>query len=365
MIKVILLILITSGIILGIFYNLNLNKPQSAQSKTEVVSYESLLEENGVNLDKNNSSLPIVLSGWIAYWNEVGAMESMQKNPKKIDHVLPFWYRVNKEGKIIEVSDSTHKSQVKDLALQLSMKIMPSIINEFDPESVSNFLNNLSEQEKAITDLTFIAVSNGYRGFDLDWEEMYVGDKQGFTDFVENLSNSLHKKGLLLSVTVQAKTGTQLDNPSSEAQDWVSLSKFSDEVRIMAYDFHNSDSEAGPITPLDLYIKTLDIALAQIPKEKIVVALPAYGYDWVGMKGVPVQYEEAIQKLREYKTEPERDSPSQELTGKYNNLLEKHELWFEDAVSAEIRIKIAKSKGINKFSFWRLGGEDPKIWDLK
>ena len=74
---------------------------------------------------------------------------------------------------------------------------------------------------------------------------------------------------------------------------------------------------------------------------------------------------ELRKKLSLQKIEPERDVESLELTATYNNLLERHEVWFEDSESAKVRIDIANTKGINKFSFWRIGGEDEKIWDLR
>jgi spore germination protein len=326
--------------------------------------YEEYLAE--IQSVKPAQSLPpIELSGWTAYWDENGAITSMNAHPNEIKAIMPFWYRLNDEGHVIEIAESTKKSQIEELALRLKIEIFPTIINEFNPDRVSALMDNQELQQKTIDELVFIALSKGYRGWDLDWEELYVGDKGGFNYFVENLAKALHEKNLLLSITVQAKTGTAIDAPSSEAQDWQILSQHADEVRIMAYDYHHSESEAGAVTPLDVYEKTLQIAVKQIPLEKLNISLPAYGYDWVGEKGKDLQYQEAVDLLTMKKVAWKRDQVSGALTATYKEDRIMHEVWFDDAESAQIKIKMAQSLGINKFSFWRIGGEDPKIWGIK
>ena len=42
-----------------------------------------------------------------------------------------------------------------------------------------------------------------------------------------------------------------------------------------------------------------------------------------------------------------------------------HEVWFEDAQTLEQKIRLVQSKGINKFYFWKLGGEDKRVWEIK
>ena len=41
-----------------------------------------------------------------------------------------------------------------------------------------------------------------------------------------------------------------------------------------------------------------------------------------------------------------------------------HTVWFNIAKSKELRIGIALSKGIDKIAAWRIGHEDPKIWNI-
>ncbi len=325
---------------------------------------------NYIQVEKTNkqSGPPNEYYAWVAWWNEGNAVDkaitSMDTNGSKIKRVMPMWYKVNNEGQITQIPNIVKMSEVEAAAASKGIILTPTITNDFDPESVSKLLDDQDLQTKAIEYLVFEALSKGYKGWDIDWEELYEGDGQGFNDFVENLSTKMHEKNLQLSVTVQAKTGTKVDAPSSAAQDWKTLAGFADRIIIMGYDFHNSVSEPGPITPLDLYAKMLEIAVKEIPLDKIIIGLPTYGYDWIGEKGTSLQFDEATEFLKSIKNTPKRDPESGELKVNYTKDFKKHTIWYEDSQSTSTRIEMAKAKGLHKFSFWRLGGEDTKIWDL-
>lgn len=53
-----------------------------------------------------------------------------------------------------------------------------------------------------------------------------------------------------------------------------------DFVFIMAYDWHEKHSGPGPIAPIDEIRKTLDNAVQRMPRNKIILGVPRYGYDW-------------------------------------------------------------------------------------
>ncbi len=307
---------------------------------------------------------PFARSGWIAWWNDGQALATIQNNPHTFNELLPVWYKLQENGKITEISAIKNKQSIKEFALENNISLIPSITNDFDPARVSKILDDENLQQEIINDLVFKAQFEGYKGWDIDWEEVYPGDNNGFADFVSNLADNLHEKNLTLSITVQAKTGSVNDNPSAVAQDWKRLSEKADVVRIMAYDIHNENSEAGAVTPLDAYTAILQNAVKDIPISKINIALPTYGYDWIGAKGEPLQYDELTTRAQKNNVTPTRDEASAALVYRYKNN-GNHEVWFEDKISAETKILMARSFGINSFTFWRLGGEDPQIWEIK
>jgi spore germination protein YaaH len=44
--------------------------------------------------------------------------------------------------------------------------------------------------------------------------------------------------------------------------------------------------------------------------------------------------------------------------------LQSHEVWLEDASSAEARLAVAEHYAAGGIATWRLGLEEPRVWDL-
>ncbi|MCL4384245.1 glycosyl hydrolase family 18 protein [Patescibacteria group bacterium] len=327
-------------------------------------TYQDVLKEKAAAIQKADNQ-PVTISAWIAWWDGQKAINSLNQSNGKMKVISPMWYQLSAGGKMTEIPNASYKQQIKEAALGRGIDLMPTITNNFDPEAVSKLLDNQDWQSQLTDNLVATAQAQGYKGWDIDWEEMYPGDQQGFSDFVKELADKLHQQNMQLSVTVQAKTGLPSDNPTSAAEDWPSLSQSADQIRLMAYDWHDNTSSAGPISPLPEYEKALEMATAQIPKEKIIVGLPTYGYDWVNSKGEALQYDQMIQRLKNLKVSNQRDPDSAELVASYWDKLTPHTVWFEDATSMEVKVKIAKSYGLTNFIIWRLGGEDPGIWNIK
>jgi spore germination protein len=40
-----------------------------------------------------------------------------------------------------------------------------------------------------------------------------------------------------------------------------------------------------------------------------------------------------------------------------------HEVWYEDAESIAAKLELADSHGVGAVELWRLGSEDPRLWD--
>lgn len=304
----------------------------------------------------------LYISAWLPNWDEDRAFGSLEKASKKLSTISPVWYLLDKGGKI-KVLPTDFKDKILFTSTQNNIAVVPTIGNEFDPERVSDFLKKGSWSED-ITDLINVAEKSGYVGWDLDWEQLNPDDKDLFSEFVKQFSINLHERNLKLFVTVHAKEGLPTDWFGSIAQDWEQIGKYSDRVNIMAYDYHNDNSDPGPITPINDLRDTLRYALKTLPIDKIAVGLPTYGYDWSMGKGASLQYEDAIKTIKDNLSSSSRDLDSGSLKSVYkDNKGVSHIMWFEDSNSMTQKVNIVKEMGIKNICFWRLGGEDLKFWE--
>ncbi len=59
-----------------------------------------------------------------------------------------------------------------------------------------------------------------------------------------------------------------------------SLSKYNDYIFLMAYDQFSDNSGPGPIAHQKWIEGAVDDAVKNIPLQKLILCLAAYGYDW-------------------------------------------------------------------------------------
>lgn len=307
------------------------------------------------------SGVQVSYSAWVPTWREMQSIESINAMKTGIKEIMPVWYTIDENGKVHE-QNSDYKKELIFASRSKGIYITPTITNVtesgFDPARVSLLLN---KEEDSVSDIVSLVIENDYYGVDLDLEEISGLDRNRYSAFISNLANSLHNRNKKLSVTLHAQDGSS-DWIGSKGQDIDEISIGADVIRVMAYDFHNSSTEPGPITPRQELINTISYFLSKTSKDKITICLPTYGYDWSVDKAVPVTYQEAIIIAEKNNSSINKDNDSGEMYFSYLDKGEIHKVWFQNSKSMEKKVDIVKSYGISNICFWSLGAEDPSFW---
>ncbi|MBI2601279.1 hypothetical protein HYW42_04995 [Candidatus Daviesbacteria bacterium] len=324
-----------------------------------------LIGSNSTPLKKvQKPTPPSEYHGWVAWWDETNALDSLSENSGAFKSVSPVWYKINEQGTLEE---TPHKQgeQIKIVANKQTNKLIPTITNEFDSRRTSLVLNNSDKSQDLIESLKTLVLNSNYLGVDIDWEEINPKDQQAFTAFIKNLSEVMHQNNLTLTVSVHPQTGKFTDRAIARGYNLKALSESADAVKIMAYDFHNQNSNPGAITPLSELTKVLKYTVSIVPTEKVILGLPTYGYDWEigsGKAADAVSFTESLERVNKNNGQTTRDMESFSLVGSYTVDGKKHLIWFEDAQTISKMIEKARVTGIYQFSFWRIGVEDPGLW---
>lgn len=125
------------------------------------------------------------------------------------------------------------------------------------------------------------------------------------------------------------------------------------------------------VAPLPEVEKVLSYALSVIPSEKIFLGVPNYGYDWTlpfeqGVtKAQSISQEQAFALARQYGVEIQYDETAQAPFFHYTDAAGKmHEVWFEDARSAEAKLRLIAENGLQGVGFWNLMRPAPQTYLL-
>ncbi|MBO0769139.1 MAG: hypothetical protein J2O48_10700 [Solirubrobacterales bacterium] len=230
-------------------------------------------------------------SEWIPYWAVNSAVASATQNASQVKVAHPFWYQVDDSGKLEDQSGGQDGWAVNKLG-QSHITVIPTVTEKLGMNDFAKLLGDKKKRGALVNQLAALGTQRGYAGIDLDFENIALGDRaqhgsaadaKGYPQFVNDLCQRLRAKGASCEVTVIAKNnagqvgGGGLD---TRVYDYAALAKAADRVQLMAYDDHYPGGSAGAIAPLPWVQSVLSYALSQVPASKLILGIPAYGYNW-------------------------------------------------------------------------------------
>lgn len=301
------------------------------------------------------------VSVWIPPW-DANALTSVQRNADAITESNPVWYSWNADGTIAKNWNAENPTWRAAMTGTRLIPTVQNVVNKaFSASTAATVLGTAVSRETHAAAIAQLAILNAFDGIDIDYERVPATSRADFTAFVDTLAQKLHAAGKVLSITVYPKTSDSQNWNGPGAQDWIAIGRLADSVKIMAYDYHWSTSDAGAITPIDWLDQVATYAESAIPASKIMVGLPWYGYDWVGTAGATMTYAAAMQLAATNGATIQRDANDEPMFT-YSN----HTVYFQDASSFSRKIEILKMKhgSIGGWANWAAGQEDPAIWNM-
>ncbi len=273
-----------------------------------------------------------------------------------------FSYGVREDGSLIEINDSELINKM--LESRVNPYMVLSTIDEegtFSSGNAAALFNNETLQNTVINNILNIMRQKGYRGLDIDFEFVNPEDRDAFSDFVERTTEALNRNGFIVNTDLAPKTSAEQRGTLYEGHDYEDIGEASNTVMVMTYEWGYTYSEPMAVAPIDKVRQVLEYAVAEIPREKIYMGMPNYGYDWKlpYEKGVTrarlIGNEEAIAIASENNAEILYDERAQSPYFKYQaSDGTNHEVWFEDIRSMRAKFNLLSELGLRGAGFWNL-----------
>jgi len=305
---------------------------------------------------------PLVAAAWLPVWDERSAASLRPAlDVGGVTEVSPTWATVDLDGQLVVTPPP---AAVLDRVAAAGARLLPTVQNFADGawqgELIAELLRDPDRADTHRQALVDLAVANEWDGIDIDYETLPPTAGPEFIDFLTALRADLDEHGLELTVAVPARADDS--DPGTLAYSYQLLGDVADQVRVMTYDHAWSGSEAGPVAPLDWVDSVIDYAVERVPREKLMLGLPTYGYDWVGTRGEVVSAADAVVLADEVGAEPVWDDAAASWTFSYLQDGVQHTVWYEDARSLRAAQTLALDAGLRGVAIWQLGGEDPQVW---
>ena len=206
-------------------------------------------------------------------------------------------------------------------------------------------------------------------------------DRDLLSALVADTAAALHKEHLQLTIaTVPNAPGYPGKSPYSHwlyanwrgSFDLKALAQSADLICLMTYDQNTRWTMPGPVAGYPWTVENVEYALQFVPKEKLSMGIPIYGYHWFA--GDPGK-EEKPNPTAEYIGQQEVDG----YVAAYHPKVEWDALdrvsWFyfyrddmrdwvfyTDKRGFQERLNLVRDHGLEGFCSWVLGAEDPEIW---
>jgi spore germination protein len=313
---------------------------------------------------------PLRLVAASPYWNIARDAGKIIAHKGDFTEVAPWIYGIDDGGDIVSMVQPANRGLVDEALAEMKsakLPVVPTISNtrggQWDYATIIRVLRDPVLRARHVNEIVRLVRSDAYSGVDIDYENFRANDRGTFSAFITELATALHRAGKTLSVDVFAKATDRGYDERNIAQDYRAIGSAADTIRIMAYDWNWNSSEPGPIAPLGWVQSVLNYALTQIAKRKIVLGIPAYGYDWVGKSGTLVSWLQAYGLAQKYGAPVHWDAHAQSPWLTYRAADgRRHVVWFENAYSSLAKLALARRLNIGGAYLWLAGDEDDLMW---
>lgn len=292
--------------------------------------------------------------------HSLGQMQELQV-------VSPTWFHLTEDGLVINRADKKYVQWAHDNGIQ----VWGLFDNDFDPDLTHIFLNDAQLRIKAIRQLLSYVELYELDGINLDFENMYLKDKEAFVQFARELAPLLHQKERMLTVDV---TFHSLSENWSMCYDRKGLAEVVDYLMVMGYDEHTSGSStAGSVSSLPWVEKGLQKILEEVTADKLILGIPFYTRLWIETTGENGKKElkskaysltTAEKWLAQHGAQIEYDPATGQNYAEVKEGNTVYRMWLEDDDSLTKRIELMKKYRLAGVAAWRRGFEPQEVWPL-
>ena len=288
-----------------------------------------------------------------------------------LTELTPFTYGITAEGGLVPLEDEALLAAAERYGVTPWMHL--STLTEagnFSSELGQQLLGDPERQAALIQAVEETMLAKGYRGLDVDFEYLPGALAQAYAAFIGALRWRLAPYGYPVTVAVAPKVFGSQPGLLYEGHDYPALGAAADFVLLMTYEWGYTYSPPMAVAPLPQVRQVLSYALSVIPAEKLYLGVPTYGYDWPlpyvqGMtRATSLSPQTALALARQYGAEIRYDQTAQAPWFRYRENGRDHEVWFEDARSAQARLDLAAETGVAGLGLWNLMRPFPQLFLL-
>jgi Predicted glycosyl hydrolase len=301
----------------------------------------------------------IIASGYAYPFINQGVLEQWLPD---LTYVYSFSYGITPEGGLIPLNDERVRETAKAHGVQTLLVLTPlNAEGQFSNELASQVLNNPEARRRLVENIFNELEKKDYYGIDFDFEFVNRADRDLYTGLIKETAARITPSGYIVTAALAPKTSTEQPGLLYGGHDYAGIGAVANLVMLMTYEWGYTYGPPMAVAPIDKVRQVLDYGVTQIPRSKILLGIPNYGYDWTlpyvrGQSmaenisnpealaraervGATVMYDEVAQ------------SPHYEYTDSQGR---QHVVWFEDERSMRAKLELVNEYDLAGVGFWTI-----------
>lgn len=295
-----------------------------------------------------------------------------------LTYLSVFSYGIREDGSLIIPEGDVEEI----LTLAREYETMPLLVltslserGTFSSELATRILTDANLSEAVIRSVATIVAHDGYGGVDVDFEYIPAEHAQAYADFIHQMQAALgenHPVFVALAPKVQA------DQPGLlyEGHNYNLLGNAADRSLLMTYEWGYIYGPPLPVSPINEVRHVIDYAVTEIPRDKLFIGDPNYGYDWAlpyirgESRAQTLSNAAAVNLAKERQEAIQYDETAQapfytyyDRPETYSDAVE-HIVWFQNAHSAEALLRLVEEYGLRGVGVWNIMRYFPAVWTV-
>ncbi|GHH99065.1 LysM peptidoglycan-binding domain-containing protein [Neobacillus kokaensis] len=317
-------------------------------------------------------SKPVIESNAFTYHSGQQAIQMVGEVAEHLTYIAPFAYVIQPDGTLVLYMEND--SDAIQAGSSKGALPMMSITNFTATKAGENIAHSVlaseEHRDKLLENILSIMRSKGYRGLNIDFENVLPADRELYNQFLQRAVDRLHAEGYFVSTSLAPKISGEQKGLLYEAHDYPAHGKIADFVVLMTYEWGYRKGPPQAVSPLNEIRRVLDYAVSVIPPEKILMGFQLYARDWIiphvqGQEAETYSPQEAVSRAIKYGVAIQYDPVAASPYFRYTDEQGRgHEVWFEDARSAQAKFDLIKEYNLRGVSYWVLGYPYPQNWAL-
>lgn len=283
-----------------------------------------------------------------------------------LTYIAPFSYETGADGSLSSLPDGF----MIETALRSGVKPVMTLTNitpdgNFDGEILNSLVRENSET--FFENVLNVLQEKNYYGVNIDFEYIPGGLREEYNRFIENFVEILHENGYTAAAALAPKTRSDQPGVLYEGHDYAAVGAAVDKAILMTYEWGYTYGPPRAVAPINEVERVVQYALTEIPKEKIMISIPNYGYDWTlpytpGRPARTVSNGEAVMLASRYGAEIQFDETAKTPYFYYTANNTEHIVWFEDARSVEAKLRLIDKYSLSGVSYWTVNSYFPQMY---